>query len=1781
MPEDIIKPVRIAGGGMAASMALSDDKTWAVLVTDTQGALLDHGNVHIGDSHTVENAGLGVKTMMRQMAGVAFSRTEDDTVYACAGDHGDPNTGGFLVGRISAGGTSPTVYTRVGMTVPHSAFNSGCFANGKTQEVADEWCMGQVDRGVNGNHTPVMKWFMQRTGGAQSAWKVNTASELDMYRANNTYMIFCFFPTTDPGPAIGTDFSVSGPIVAEAIADKTNLTNALNQLKAKGFNADNCEIVLIQEPANTVTIVEWNNALRTYGHIVNNSGLPLCVNIQGRTGASSPNWVKAAIGHGNTYGSGPGSLGLPDVQYVASDIYCGSWLGGVRPTQEDSEGDSLESLCDEFNMSYSLNEVGANPSKQSPLPARHQSVANVTAYMNWVHDYTIGRMNIGKPLRQVCWWTANCNADGTGQLSSPIGLNPEWPSGDDPRIPLFQAWYDDFQTTVGTGDRHITWSVRSNTPQFEPNPPAAGDQLPDKARSTGRIIYCESTGTTKYIFVNTYKDGVMRSADNGTNWTTCNIGGSAPGSGTYFGRSVTQDPATSTTYWAGFYVGGTCAVYKCTTAHTSGTPNFTKVTNSPNVGEDFFISNGILYTVGLDGIYKLNISTGAWTNLNGTFVPTGSGHVWVTIAGYVDGSGNTILVIGDANPASGAGGATLIKIVIDSSGTVTSRANFVNVENHQYVPGPSGESRLWWHYGSSYQNWLGGAGFFSPFLVVDASNLNSVNWYCLGSEGFFRKLGSANWEMANNGMPMYLGRALALNPSDPLSFDWTTSDWYHKWCDDGIAYDKNTSGQDTPTGANAGMGFALSRDPVDSRLYLSCAAVGHKYENVAGDVFWQANNDRNGTWHALSCPSGGNAIIGLCGIRDASNNRVLLAASWGGGMYRWVEGTGWGGGPIDNTFCITGQVGYNIPFATGAGAQYVYCFDRKAGVYRSNNYGQTWVCVDNTLTSSSTEASHISAHPTNVGEIWVTTPGGLYKITNAHTGTVQGGTATKTHITAVSNVGIVAIAPASSPGSGTIFCTQQDTGHGGTVLMKDPSGVWVDVVPDGSFGRCNSRPEQMYIASDGAIVCSGSNIVVRGFGEGTPEDGVGGGESELFVNEQTSLNIGGSAGTIKLYFSQTGGHPSTQHNTLLAIMHFNGGSGETINKPAGTGWVLATDGDLTADVWSGSQSPGSDRTQVWIWVDNPGGLAGDSSNTQDFTYSLASGNAKGKLIELSTTPGANVFVDKVSPKVSAESSAYSYPIAGDTQNDYTGGMSLATVGVVQSPAPSGATWSAPEGWSLTGTANNTTLDWCICTILNTDIGPTVCTIVKNPGSGGTVTAWAGVLITLAATVPETGTTWIIGGSSASHSHGNGEINLITSRISGTARCYSIAFGRFQPVSYTYPVLPGTVEPITAELLDENLNSLGLIQYATMEANLYYNMVGSWQMTIPYDDAIWDLIKAGTSFIVHFNWGGLFEFGGKCESPGYEDSMPGSSGKGGPYIDLSGADYLSIIANRVAFPDPTLAWASQTGGSSDAFGPAPLESVIKHYVSRNVGVDALAARKVTLLDIASNQARGSNVSYNAKFADGVALNLMDVIRLLVAAGSPMGVSINKTSDKRLLFDVYVPRDLTSSVWFSRELGNLTSISMSYTDPTVTHALVRGASAFVETTNPDDQWSRIEQLVDQSSESDSTALTNAGKDALAQGAAGATMSLSTSDIPYLTFGRDYKLGDTVTVEVRPGDLFTDIISMVNLRADPTSSPSIVVTPTIGNVGNPDNSDQSVIAKLVNRVRNLEQRLNAQRG
>lgn len=376
--------------------------------------------------------------------------------------------------------------------------------------------------------------------------------------------------------------------------------------------------------------------------------------------------------------------------------------------------------------------------------------------------------------------------------------------------------------------------------------------------------------------------------------------------------------------------------------------------------------------------------------------------------------------------------------------------------------------------------------------------------------------------------------------------------------------------------------------------------------------------------------------------------------------------------------------------------------------------------------------------------------------------------------------------------------------------------------------------------------------------------------------------------------------------------------------------------------------------------------------------------------------------------------------------------------------------------------------------------------------------------------------------------------------------------------------------VLVEARAADLTPLGVLTWTKLDATVRYNAVGSWSLTLPATEANWVLTRTPCVGVI-VDWNEVYRFSGFAETWGFERSV--TDGQVTEIITLSGGDDLALVANRVAYADPARNFPSQDTTSVDR-RIGPLETVVKQYVDVNLGPRALPKRRHRAVTIAPDQQRGSPVRGAARFDA-----LMDLIRSLTATGGPMGVQLVQ-HDRALVFEMYQPRDLTRTAWFSVELGNLTQANLSDSAATATNALVAGSGegntrAFLEVTGPghDDAAKHVETFVDQRSSSDWDELSQADKDAIAQGAAQAQMSITAVDLPRLAFGTGYGLGDRVTVEISGGVVYSDIVTGVQLVAEASGES---VTPTIGAADSDSGDDPGATAQLAARVRALERQL-----
>jgi hypothetical protein len=203
-------------------------------------------------------------------------------------------------------------------------------------------------------------------------------------------------------------------------------------------------------------------------------------------------------------------------------------------------------------------------------------------------------------------------------------------------------------------------------------------------------------------------------------------------------------------------------------------------------------------------------------------------------------------------------------------------------------------------------------------------------------------------------------------------------------------------------------------------------------------------------------------------------------------------------------------------------------------------------------------------------------------------------------------------------------------------------------------------------------------------------------------------------------------------------------------------------------------------------------------------------------------------------------------------------------------------------------------------------------------------------------------------------------------------------------------------------------------------------------------------------------------------------------------------------------------------------------------------------------------------------------------------------------------LFTPRDLSKSVRFSTDLGNLREFTWSLTAPTVTRVIVacqgtgKGRYLYQQIdTETEAEWGlQIEQFLDRRDlpiKADPTtgapikadlsvtdeqfataqqAVIDAATEALSQGAKNGNFQIYPVDTEQIKFGRDYFVGDRVTISV-DGTEYQDIVREVSITVD-QGGQTETITPTIGEQGsgNPLNIYKTVF-EMREKLRKLEAR------
>jgi hypothetical protein len=295
---------------------------------------------------------------------------------------------------------------------------------------------------------------------------------------------------------------------------------------------------------------------------------------------------------------------------------------------------------------------------------------------------------------------------------------------------------------------------------------------------------------------------------------------------------------------------------------------------------------------------------------------------------------------------------------------------------------------------------------------------------------------------------------------------------------------------------------------------------------------------------------------------------------------------------------------------------------------------------------------------------------------------------------------------------------------------------------------------------------------------------------------------------------------------------------------------------------------------------------------------------------------------------------------------------------------------------------------------------------------------------------------------------------------------------------------------------------------------------------------------------------------------------------GDVVTVEGVDDLILVADRTAHPDPSAGIVDSVTAQEHDVRTGELEDVVSAYVEANLGPSAVASRRAPSLTVAASQGRGTTVTGRARWQ-----NLLSFLDGLSVSAGDLGFSITDQLDGSLQFACFQPADLTASVIFSPEFGNLSGFTYSDGRPAASVAIIAGggegvARTYVETVgSAAATWGRVEEFGDRRDTTDLGELQQAAAEMLEERAPVSGLSIVPLDVDAITYGVDYSVGDMVTVRIDAVDL-SEVVREVTIAIGPEGE---TITP---NVSTPSGSSSLAlfdeIRRLRSGMRNLERNL-----
>ncbi|SEF34414.1 virus ReqiPepy6 Gp37-like protein [Amycolatopsis pretoriensis] len=349
--------------------------------------------------------------------------------------------------------------------------------------------------------------------------------------------------------------------------------------------------------------------------------------------------------------------------------------------------------------------------------------------------------------------------------------------------------------------------------------------------------------------------------------------------------------------------------------------------------------------------------------------------------------------------------------------------------------------------------------------------------------------------------------------------------------------------------------------------------------------------------------------------------------------------------------------------------------------------------------------------------------------------------------------------------------------------------------------------------------------------------------------------------------------------------------------------------------------------------------------------------------------------------------------------------------------------------------------------------------------------------------------------------------------------------------------------------DANYQRQGEIRdYTSATLSPVYNDVGTWSITLDRNSPM-------APYLTTPGWGIIATRNDVALFTGITTNIRHVVGATDNHMEISGSTDEIWLQSRLVSPSPGESSAPYTVQAVDV-RTGPASTVLIGYVNANLGPGAVTTRRKAGFTVGADPVIGASVRGEGRWD----ADLLTFIQPMAQTAN-VGFRVVQVG-AGLQFQVFAPTDRSSTVKFSVALGNLSAFEYSSSRPRANYVFVgasgTGTARIIKEFADGPAiatWERIEgPLANQGTTSDSTAIAQAGADALAQNSEQASLTITPLEKPNLMYGVHYALGDIVTVQLEgPAQTpYTESGQIVDLLRQVTitlSKDEQTITPTIG--------------------------------